>query len=126
MADEKRYIDLPGLQDYDKGVKDALSKLSTRLDNLAEKKHEHYTSDVKDVNTGFYLDELLDNKSNKDHTHEIKDIKDFFIGSYEEYEAANNAGSIPVGAFVVITDDEEDEASSPILGVGQLDSMILG
>lgn len=34
MADEKRYIDLPGLQDYDKGVKDALSKLSTRIDNL--------------------------------------------------------------------------------------------
>ena len=36
MAETKKYIDLPGLQDYDKGVKDALSKLSTKIDTTKE------------------------------------------------------------------------------------------
>ena len=53
-----------------------------------------------------------------------------FIGTYEEYEAANAAGSIPVGALVFITDDENEnentnDSTSSALDVGQLDYMIL-
>ena len=51
-----------------------------------------------------------------------------FIGTYAEYEAANAAGSIPVGALVCITDNEnedENDSTSSVLDVGRLDYMIL-
>lgn len=52
-----------------------------------------------------------------------------FIGTRAEYEAANKAGSVPVGAVVYITDDDASVsagATSSVLGVAVLGQMILG
>lgn len=49
-----------------------------------------------------------------------------FIGTHEEYLQAYNAGQIAIGTIVIITDDEVNaDATSAILGVGILGSMIL-
>ena len=59
----------------------------------------------------------------------------YFTGTYEEYQIANAAGNIPVGCIVYITDSsvgtnpddsESSDATSAILGVAVLGSMILG
>lgn len=91
-------------------------------------KNEEFSTDIQNVENNIQdLQGDLDNKANKTHTHELSNITDFFMGSYKEYETAYAAGSIPVGALVIITDDNEsDDATSPILGTGKLDSMILG
>lgn len=54
-----------------------------------------------------------------------------FIGTMKEYQEANGIGSVPVGALVVITD--EDNVQSPSsgktisrLGIAIIGSMILG
>lgn len=60
-----------------------------------------------------------------------------FIGTYAEYEAANTDGEIPVGALVIITDDEtsgsggssgdsSSTSTSSLLGTGVLGYMVLG
>lgn len=45
MNDNKKYVDLPGLQDYDKGVKDALGKIQTKVDNLENEKMSEITDE---------------------------------------------------------------------------------
>ena len=54
-----------------------------------------------------------------------------FVGTKAEYTTAYNAGNIPVGTIVVITDESDDDtenagASSSILGTGVLGYMVLG
>lgn len=48
-----------------------------------------------------------------------------FYGTQIEYETAYNEGRIPIGAIVVIDDDNND-ATSSVLGKGILGKMILG
>ena len=58
------------------------------------------------------------------------ETKSMFVGTMAEYQTANTAGTIPVGCIVYITDDSVDteagDATSAILGVAVLGSMILG
>lgn len=52
-----------------------------------------------------------------------------FIGTTAEYEAANTAGTIPVGTIVIITDDDDnssDDITTAVLGTAKLGYMILG
>lgn len=55
-----------------------------------------------------------------------------FVGTTEEYNVANDAGLVPVGTIVILTDDEDgndntaEGGTSPKLGEGILGLMILG
>ena len=67
----------------------------------------------------YILSKLLENNS-----------ANMFVGTMAEYQTANAAGNIPVGCIVYITDSsvdtESSDATSAILGVAVLGSMILG
>ena len=62
-----------------------------------------------------------------------------FVGTYEEYNAANAAGNIPIGCVVILTDDssgngsggsgDSSDTTSPtnaVLGYAVLGQMVLG
>lgn len=123
------------ISDFDENIdvlNDTLVNLMTDINDKATKEYVNSTVDelrdehIDDIQN---LQNDMQNLQNgiKDHKHSLSNITDFFMGSYKEYETAYAAGSIPVGALVIITDDNEsDDATSPILGTGKLDSMILG
>lgn len=207
----KKYLDLPGLQEYDKGVKNALNKKadSSELANYLTVANASATYATKEdlENSVIVVDSSLSSTStnpvqNKVVTAEIQELKDsleecltegnlgndqdiyekktdlvptcdavnayledfylklsggsvtgdlsvagsflvggnsvarylgvnspyLFIGTTAEYEAANTAGTIPVGTIVIITDDGDssDDITTAVLGTAKLGYMILG
>ena len=104
MADIKK-IKI-GEQTYD--LRDA----SALKDDLQAGKLSDYDALIKE----YILSKLLENNA-----------ANMFVGTMAEYQTANTAGNIPVGCIVYITDDSEaGDATSAILGVAVLGSMILG
>lgn len=209
----KKYLDLPGLQEYDAGVKDALSKKANTSDlanylTVANASATYATKeDLANVSVDIVVDDALSDTStnpvqNKVITEEIQGLKEdlnsclteedlgndqdiyeskedliptcdavnayledfylklsggsvtgdlsvagsflvggkptarylgnnspyLFIGTTAEYEAANTAGTIPVGTIVIITDDGDssDDITTAVLGTAKLGYMILG
>ena len=58
---------------------------------------------------------------------QIDDFIKIFIGTQEQYDTANSEGRIPVGALVIIVDNEADvESTLAILGSAVLGQVILG
>ena len=92
-----------------------LRDASALRDDLQIKNISDYDALIKE----YILSKLLENNS-----------ANMFVGTMAEYQTANAAGNIPVGCIVYITDDsvdtESSDATSAILGVAVLDSMILG
>ena len=188
----KKYLDLPGLQEYDAGVKAALNKKvnSNDMENYVDQKVGDLQTEVeRNYSTYDYVDEAISKAVTGDlhlsasdisyadpgygtdnvqevldmiygHHHDDKYLKlsggsvtgdlsvagsflvggkptarylgnnspYLFIGTTAEYEAANTAGTIPVGTIVIITDDGDssDDITTAVLGTAKLGYMILG
>ena len=74
-------------------------------------------------------DELIKDYINSKLQENSENTAKVFIGTMAEYQTADAAGNIPVGCIVYITDSsvdtESSDATSAVLGVAVLGSMIL-
>lgn len=107
MADTKKYVDFPALQEYDKGVKDALSK-------KAEKDHTHDYASAEHTHTE-YADKDHDHDedyANKEHDHDedyaaidskelVKEVDTLETPTKDSNHVVFQEGKLYVRSFVI-------------------------
>lgn len=117
-------------------ISDALTVYDAALDDKADIKHTHTTSDISDLTVSAdelnFVSGVTSNVQNQLDTLTNR----IFIGTYEQYQTAYANNQIPINTIVILTDDASsgggssgDDATSSttaMLGYAVLGQMVLG